>query len=281
MKGSFALAARLLWWSGLSRACRVLLTRGGSFVLLLHGVASRRYRDIPLSAQPSMDARDLRRVLGWLGSRFPFLTPEQLSGRQPGVLLTFDDGFANNARVALPLLEEFQAPAVFFVTTQHVQEPGNWLPATRRQAQDHWTNLEDVPREVARDLYDGMSVDELILCASHPLITIGSHSVSHPFLTRCDDPSLRRELGESKAFLESIAGREVELFAYPTGDYDRRVAEATRRAGYRRAFAVDSSRQGPAGFEIPRVGIHAADPAYLGAKLSGLHRRALRPGRSW
>ncbi len=220
-----------------------------------------------------MDARDLRRVLGWLGSRFAFLTPEQFSGRQPGVLLTFDDGFANNARVALPLLEEFSAPAVFFVSTQHVQEPGDWLPATRRQAGGHWQRTEDVPAEVARDLFDGMSAEELAGCAAHPLITIGSHTVGHPFLTRCDDPALRRELVESKAFLEEVAGRDVDLFAYPTGDYDRRVAVAVRRAGYRRAFAVDPAGAGVAGYEIPRVGIYAADPAYLGAKLSGLHRR--------
>ncbi len=279
MRGAFAVAARLLRWTGLSRACRVLLTRGGSFALLLHGVASRRYRGVPRSAQPSLDAREMRQLLRWLGSRFRFLTPEQFFDSRAGVLLTFDDGFANNYRVALPLLEEYSAPAIFFVTTQHVLEPGDWLPATRRQARRHWQQLEDVPAGVARDLYDGMSADELARCAAHPLITVGSHTVSHPFLSRCDDPSLRRELGESKAFLESVAGGAVDLFAYPTGDYDRRVAEATRQAGYRHAFAVDSPAREPAGYEIPRVGIYATGPAYLGAKLSGLHRRALRP--SW
>ena len=39
------------------------------------------------------------------------------------VVLTFDDGFANNATVARPVLEELQMSAVFFVSTRHL-EPG-------------------------------------------------------------------------------------------------------------------------------------------------------------
>ncbi len=274
-----ALAARLLWWTGLSRAARVLLTRGGAFVLLLHGVASRKYPGVAAAAQPTIDAEDLRRMLRWLAARFRFLTPGELRDGRPGVLLTFDDGFANNCAVALPVLIELGAPAVFFVTTRHVIEPGDWLPATRRQALRHWRRAWEVPAEIARDLYDGMSREQLARCAEHPLITVGSHTVSHPFLTRCDDAALRRELVASKETLESVTGGKVDLFAYPTGDYDRRVAEAVRRAGYARAFAVNSAGQGIPAYEIPRVGIYAADPAYLGAKLSGLHRRPLRPAR--
>ena len=271
-----AFVSRLLGWSGLSRAARLLLTRGGSFVLIFHGVASRRYRGVAASAQPSMDAAELRRTLDWIGSRFRFLTPEDFLRSEPGVLLTFDDGFANNGHVVLPLLEESGSPAVFFVTTQHVSQPRNWLPATRRQATSHWPRLEDVPDEVARDLYDGMSEGELARCAEHPLITIGAHTVSHPFLTRCNEAQLAYELEAAKSQLESAIGTEVDLLAYPTGDYDRRVAEAARRAGYRFAFVQDTSDVGLPAYEIPRVGIYSDDPAYLAAKLSGLHRRALR-----
>ena len=275
MTGSRAFVSRLLRWSGLSSAARFLLTRGGSFVLIFHGVASRRYR-AAASAQPSMDAAELLRALDWIASRFRFLTPEDFLRSEPGVLLTFDDGFANNCHVALPLLEEIGAPAVFFVTTQHVSQPRNWLPATRRQAASAWPRLEDVPDEVARDLYDGLSAGELARCAAHPLITIGAHTVSHPFLTRCDDRQLAFELEAAKSLLESVIDSEVGLLAYPTGDYDRRVAEAAKRAGYRFAFVQDASDVGFPAYEIPRVGIYSADPAYLAAKLSGLHRRALR-----
>ena len=48
-----------------------------------------------------------RLIVGWLARRFRILTPQEyLEGRTAGLLLTFDDGFANNWSNALPVLEE-------------------------------------------------------------------------------------------------------------------------------------------------------------------------------
>ena len=121
-----------------------------------------------------------------------------------------------------------------------------------------------------------MSRADLGACAEHPLVTIGSHTVSHPRLTRCDDAALAAELEESRRLLEDWCGATVDLFAYPKGDYDLRVARAVRDAGYRAAFAEDPVGAGLPDFEIPRIGLYAHDAAYLSAKLSGLHRRPWR-----
>lgn len=266
--------ATLFWHSGLSELARRWLVRRGRFVLEFHGVAKRRVEELPMQVQPSFDVEGLRAVFAWLRGRFRALTPEELlRGGEPGVLLTFDDGFANNAANVVPLLEEEELPAVFFVATQHVLDPSDWLPATRRAVDECGVN---VGAELRRDLFDGMSADELRRVARCPLVTIGSHTVSHPMLTRCDDASLAFELDESKRLLEELTERPVELFAYPAGDYDRRVAAAVRDAGYRAAFVEDSRRLGLGCWEIPRIGLYSAAPAYLAAKLSGLHRRPLR-----
>ena len=271
------LPARLLWYSGLATAARRVFFRRGRFVLTFHGVAAERYPELPASVQPSASARDLRATLAWLGRRFRFLTPrELLRGEAPGVLLTFDDGFANHRTTALPILEEHGAPAVFFVTARHVLEPRDWLPSVREKVRRHWARESDVPDDVARDLYDGMSRDELREVAAHPLITVGSHTVHHPRLTGCAEGDLAWEVEESKALLEAWCDRPVELFAYPKGDYDRRVARAVRDAGYGAAFAEDPVGAGLPDYEIPRIGLYAREPAYLGAKLSGLHRRPWR-----
>lgn len=37
------------------------------------------------------------------------------------VLLTFDDGFANNKTIALPILEKFGIPALFFISTENME----------------------------------------------------------------------------------------------------------------------------------------------------------------
>lgn len=261
-------ATALLARSGVARLARAVLVRRGRYVLTLHGVARRRYAGIPLETQPSFCREELRQLLGWLGGRFRFLRPEELfAGEGPGVLLTFDDGFANHAEVALPLLREHGAPAVFFVTTQHIENPRDWLPATRRTA------AAEPGTEIAHDLYDGMSRAQLREMAEDPLVTLGSHTLHHPFLTRLGDAELRRELTGSKTYLEEASGVAVDLLAYPTGDYDRRVAEAVRAAGYKAAFAEDPRGAGVPGYEIPRVGLYSAEAGYLSVKLSGLYRR--------
>ena len=263
---------------GLGRLARSVLTRRGAFVVELHGVASRPYPELPERLRPLTTTNDLREILHWLADHFAFLTPDQLLETEArGVLLTFDDGFANNVTNALPILEEVGAPAVFFVTTQHVVDPGDWLPSVREA-------LQGLPAEpspaVAADLYRGMSADELRRCAAHPLVTIGAHSLSHTRLPECDDSRLEAEVAGSQRILQGLTGNQVDLFAYPYGDYDRRTLEIVKGSGFRAAFAEDAKGLGEPRFEIPRIGIYSARAAYLSLKLSGLHRRPLR-NRLW
>jgi peptidoglycan/xylan/chitin deacetylase (PgdA/CDA1 family) len=266
---------------GVGRVFRAFLARSGRFVLMFHGIHRKVWPGVSPSSQSGLTSEELREILGWLVPRFRILSPHQFFRTDShGALLTFDDGLANNVTNALPVLESFGAPAVLFVTTQHVINPRNWLPFTKKKVAGNWDSEAEVPPDVGADLFDGMSLEQLRACAAHPLISIGSHSVSHPFLTRCDEGDLTHELVDSKRFLEDVSGEACDLFAYPTGDYDGRVAAAVRRAGYRYAFAVDAKGSGPSRYEIPRVGIYRAGRAYLDLKLSGLHRRPIHR-RGW
>lgn len=271
-----ALFYQVIWRSGIPDLARRLIVHQGKFVVNFHGISSARRNILPLDAQPKFSAAELHQALEWIGKRFAFLTPDEfLHSRQGGVLLTFDDGFANNYTNALPVLAELRSPAIFFVTTQHVVQPRNWLPATRREAQKYWGDEARVPEEIAQDFFDGLSVEQLVACAQSPWITIGSHTVTHAFLTRCDPQALTYELVESRQYLGDLTGKPVDLFAYPTGDYSRAVAEAVRAAGYRAAFAVRPLNVGVPLYEIPRVDLYSASPAYLSLKLSGLHMRPI------
>jgi len=273
--------ANLLSGFGIARLARSIIVRDGRFVLMFHGIQRRTWPGVNPFSQCGLTQDELQLVLEWLMGRFAVLEPGEFFGSDaPGVLLTFDDGLANNAANAIPVLEAFEAPAVFFVTTQHVEDPGNWLPFTRIKAQATWAMPDGVPCDVAADLFDGMSVDQLRDCVGHPLITIGAHSVSHAFLSRCTDSELHDEVVGSRKYLENVTGASVDLFAYPTGDYDHRVVKAVEEAGYRFSFAVDSKGVGKREFEIPRIGLYGADAAYLDLKLSGLHRRPIQ-GRPW
>ena len=72
----------------------------------------------------------------------------------------------------------------------------------------------------------------------------GSHTVTHPVLSKIVDPAhLRNELEASKAMIEQHTGRPVVALAYPVGGPDAisaSVLAATRQAGYRIAFTYQS-----------------------------------------
>lgn len=71
---------------------------------------------------------------------------------------------------------------------------------------------------------------------------IGAHSMTHEILTTLDIDTASREIAGSKALLEAGTGLEVRSFCYPNGDYDDRILEAVRRAGY--SYAC-TTRSGP------------------------------------
>jgi peptidoglycan/xylan/chitin deacetylase (PgdA/CDA1 family) len=67
-------------------------------------------------------------------------------------------------------------------------------------------------------------------------IEFGSHSVTHPILSRLEEEDLVRELGDSRAVLESMLGKDIEVIAYPVGghnEFDEKVVRFAERAGYK------------------------------------------------
>lgn len=67
-------------------------------------------------------------------------------------------------------------------------------------------------------------------------VEFGSHTVSHPILSRVSDRELHTELSRSKQELEQRVGQRVEILAYPVGGraaFDDRVVCAARQCGYR------------------------------------------------
>jgi hypothetical protein len=96
-------------------------------------------------------------------------------------------------------------------------------------------------------------------------IEVGSHSMTHPILTRESNERVRYEIEESKAKIERLIGRKVTAFCYPNGDYERRAVLEARRARYAGAVTcrggLNSQTESP--YELRRV--HTVDdfPAFL------------------
>lgn len=141
--------------------------------------------------------------------------------------VTFDDGYRSVLLEGFPVLERLGVPATLFPNIRYVDsEEGSIGPGLR-----HWLDSQH------RHELDPVSWDDLrFLAGKH--WEIGSHTVTHPWLTRSSDEELEHELVESKRRLEQELGRPCETLAYPSGDHDERVMAAAARAGYTLAAAL-------------------------------------------
>jgi peptidoglycan/xylan/chitin deacetylase (PgdA/CDA1 family) len=75
---------------------------------------------------------------------------------------------------------------------------------------------------------------------------IGSHTCTHPHLTRCADANRARELRESRQRCEEELQSPCRSLAYPYGDWNVRVRHAAAQAGYVGAAALSAWERAPA-----------------------------------
>ena len=152
---------------------------------------------------------------GWLQTDDYSLTEERAPAgfSKPMISLTFDDGSKGYWENARPLVN-----AKGFKTTQYIPTGG-----LTSNPLDPFLMTRDQITTLAREGNE-----------------IGAHSVTHPLLTTRTDAELANELVTSKDVLEAIPGvGTIRNFAYPFGDYDARVIEAEKQAGYRSGRSVE------------------------------------------
>lgn len=129
------------------------------------------------------------------------------------IMLTFDDGYQGHYDYVYPLLQQYNFPAVFAIYTQKVNRKMGRSSLT-------WAELQEM--------------------AANPLVTIASHSLTHPAdLTKVSDQQLRKELTESKRLLEEKLGIAIPYFVYPEGNHNEQVQQAVQEAGYRAALVMN------------------------------------------
>ena len=78
-----------------------------------------------------------------------------------------------------------------------------------------------------------LSPKDLKILNESALVEFGSHSHTHPTLTKVSREKLDFELSHSKEILEDIFKKKVEILAYPNGIFDETVEQAAKKAGYK------------------------------------------------
>jgi peptidoglycan/xylan/chitin deacetylase (PgdA/CDA1 family) len=100
-----------------------------------------------------------------------------------------------------------------------------------------------------------MTGDELRQLSASGLVEIGSHSLTHPQLTKLPEAELLREIDHSKSCLEGVLEKKVSAFSYPFGMTSPSVRARAAEAGYACACAShnDLVWKGSSLYHLPRV----------------------------
>ncbi|MDQ2963577.1 MAG: polysaccharide deacetylase family protein [Pseudomonadota bacterium] len=228
-----------------------------------------------ISAEPgptSIDAATFRMQMDVLAEAgFASMTCQDFlawhEGRANGgtkrVLITFDDGFADFATVAFPILRERSFSCMVFVPTGKLGKREDWPGANASP----------------RPLMTWSTLSELARAG----VEFGGHGITHADLTRLAPDRRREEIERCAQDLAERIGRRTRGFATPYGHVNSAVRVDLART-YDVAFGTRFEYARPACdlFDVPRIEMHYfRKPRHwrafvLGRRSYFLARRALR-----
>lgn len=123
--------------------------------------------------------------------------------------LTFDDGYKDFYLNAYPSILKYNFKATLFVIVDKIGQP-------------EYCDL-NMLREMQKFG-----------------IEIGSHTMSHPTLTKLEKKELIYEISHSKEVLEDLLNKEIKSFCYPYGKYNSEIVEIVESSGYEVAVTTNT-----------------------------------------
>ena len=249
-------------------------------------------RIITLHDVPAEQERSLERLLDLLMTRHEVVGPERakgiltggaaIDGRRNPYLITFDDGFHSNFRVAKRLLAPRGIRAVFFICPALVDLPAS----AQRQAIVDDVFARTIPADAIRDDLRLMTWEEIAQLAADGH-EIGSHTLTHRRLSSLAPSVLEEEIRGSSERIVQHLKRKPEWFAYPFGDMasiSRAACSAAASTYMFSCTAVRGKNRDTSSFTLTREHVDLDTPfAYLSFVAEGgfdplyrSHRRTLR-----
>jgi peptidoglycan/xylan/chitin deacetylase (PgdA/CDA1 family) len=215
VRSLFESGARRLASEAMHLARRVKPARAGTLrVIYYHRIDDEQHRSCvtprAFAEQMAWLAREGFQVLplaslrGYLDAHRPF--PER------AVVVTFDDGFADNHQNAFPVLVRHGLPATIFLAAGFMDGPE--LPVLRDRSGLRpltWAQVSEMARGG---------------------VAFGAHTITHRSLPGLAPEELQREIVGSRDLIAERTGLPVETFCYPRGHFDEAVKRAVRDAGF-------------------------------------------------
>ena len=204
----------------------------------------------------------------YVNNGYRFISPaDLLAGIDPAgkyAMITFDDGYFNNA-LAVPILEEFKVPAVFFISTNHIlQNKCFWWDVLYRQRKAQGASHRQIYREAISmksmrtdqienrlmelfgqdalkprgDIDRPFTPDELREFARCPYVHLGNHTANHAILTNYSPEGVQEQLVGAQRSLQEMTGRNADSIAYPNGANSPAIVRACGQLGIKVGFTV-------------------------------------------
>lgn len=123
------------------------------------------------------------------------------------VVLTFDDGYADAAAFAFPILQKYRLVGTFFIVQNFMETPG-YLSWGQAKAM----------------LDAGMEIE--------------NHSATHPNLRVVRGKALLAETGGAADVIGEVLGKRARFFCYPLGRFNNETIRALRATGHLMAMTT-------------------------------------------
>ncbi len=140
------------------------------------------------------------------------------------IAVTFDDGYEDTFKIALPVLRHLKISATVFITTGYIDRE---IPAYQNAPMLSWRMVKMMERQG---------------------IEIGAHTVTHPNLRECNVQEIKNQLVGSKKRLEDKLSHSIRLLAYPYGgrrSFNKTVQLTARQSGFLAACTTLPGDNGP------------------------------------
>lgn len=246
------LLAKALITSGLVKRAAKKVQRGDYILSLCFHAPSKEFFEscitwLSANGFKFISICDIERILN-----------EEMTFPKGAVLITIDDGWQSNLDNIVPAAEKNKVPVSIFVTTE-VVEKGNgywwsYIAEARKMGlshesieffktidnEDRLKIIEETKNRITINR-QALTVEQVQEISKNKLVSIGSHSVSHPILPRCSNVESKFEISHSKEMLETWLDMPIKYFAYPNGDYSNREISFLRRYGYTVAFSTEQT----------------------------------------
>lgn len=271
MKNGFLNIARLSHEAIARAYLRIFREKNSLITVLFHGLF-RNNAEIVLNLVDPLEkitVEHFRRFVEYfLNHDYNFISPDDISNglnnHKKYLLVTFDDGYFNN-HLALPVLKEYEVPAVFFISTDHIKyNTCFWWDVLYRERSRQGANAAKIHSEADQlkckttdeienhikgifgeksfhpqsDIDRPFTVSELKKFADEKYVCLGNHTGRHAILTNYSPEGIKGEIRRCQKTIFDWTGAKPTIISYPNGNHSDEIVRISEESGLRLGLTV-------------------------------------------